>query len=155
MGMGSKRRLSGRIGLCAALVCGLLTAGSSAAVANCETVWVDVYEVELEAARDTYRIGDTAVLSATLTREDTGTPVADASFVSFIRPLRKQFSFAVGRTDDDGHTTLRLKLKRKSVKPGPAKVTGVGFTKTGDPTSCAEVVEYGEKTDPNAFTIKR
>ena len=153
--LGTKRRIWFRLGLCAALVSGLVAAGGPAALADCaETVWADVYDVTLEAERDTYRPGDTARLHATVVHRQTGMPVEDARFVAYITNLKKALILGYGMTDADGKAEVGLKLKKGSVRGGPVNVRGIAYKESVDAT-CARLVEYGEKRLKNAFVIKR
>ena len=155
MKLGSKHHLFPRIALCAALVSGMVVAGGATALADCqETIYVDAYEVELEPRRDTYRIGQTALIEGTVTRTDTGAPVAGADFFVYIPPTRKGFVFGWAESDAAGHALLRMKLKRGEVNTGPAKIVGRAQQQRADAT-CARVVEYGELHLERAFTIER
>ena len=155
MGLGLNRRIFVRIALCAALVTGMVVAGGASALADCgETFYVDAYDVLLEPQRDTYRVGQTAVIEGTVTRSDTGQPVAGADFFVYIPPTRKGFVFGWAKSDAAGHALLRMKLKRGDVNTGPAKIAGRAQQERADAT-CAQVVEYGEQHLERAFTIKR
>lgn len=153
--LGTKRRLSFRIGLCAALVSGLVAVGGSSALADCaETVWADVYDVTLEAERDIYHPGDTARLHATVVHRQTGMPVEDARFVAYITNLKRVLILGYGMTDADGKAEAELKLKKGYVRTGPVSVRGIAYKESLDAT-CARLVEYGEKRLKNAFVIRR
>ena len=154
MKVGSKRRLTLRAGLCAALVSGLVVSGGSSALADCETVWVEVYDVQVDVGRSKYHLGDTVVVDATVTRSDSGAPVADAEFVAVATGARKGWVFGWNRTDAQGHATARMKLKKDQVKPGPMDLRAVAFEETADAASCAQVYEYGEKKVKKAFVVK-
>jgi len=154
MTLGSKHRLSLRIALCAALVSGMVVAGSSVALAECETVWVEVYDVQLDVGRRTYHIGERARIGATVTRSDTGMPVEDALFVAYIPKSRKGWVFGFGKTDAGGEATAWLKLKKGSVELGPTRVNSVAYRESVDAT-CARLVEYGQKNLRKAFVVKR
>ena len=149
-----KRRFGLRIGLCAALVSGLLIAGGSSALAACETVWVDVYDVQVEVGRSTYRLGETAVVDAVVTRTETGDPVAGADFVVIATGARKGWVFGWDETDAEGRATARLKLKKKTFRPGPIDLRAVAMEQRADAASCAQVYEYGETIVENAFVVK-
>lgn len=153
MRLGSKRRLTGRIALCAALVSGALFTGGSTALADCETVWVEVYDVELEIDRSAYRVGETVPVTATVTRQETGTPIEGATFVAFA-PMGKE-SWVIGwdKTDDAGKAVARLKLAKKNVRLGPARLNTIAYKESVDAT-CAQLVEYGEKRLRRAFVVK-
>lgn len=155
MGLGANR-LFVRIALCGVLVSGLVAAGGSTALADCqETIYVDAYEVHLEPQRDTYRVGDTAVVEGIVTRTDTGEPVAGADFYVYIPPTQgRGFVFGWAESDLNGHAVMRMKLKKGDVKTGPAKIVGRAQEERADAT-CANVVEYGEAHYDRAFTIKR
>lgn len=144
-----------RIAMSAALVGGLVAGADPVALAACETVYVPAFDVRLDPRRDTYRLGETALVDVTVTRTDTGTPVADAPTIVYIRPNRDGFVFGGAYTDDSGEAVVRLKLKKKVVRPGPATIHARSEKGTSDPTSCAEVVEFGEARRPNAFVVKR
>lgn len=154
MKVGTKRRLSFRIGLCAALVSGVVVAGGPAALADCaETVWVETYEVQVEAERDVYRAGETARLDATVVHQDTRAPIEGATFVAYVSNLKKGWLYGFGKTDADGHTSARLKLRKKSVRPGPVEVRSIAYKMSVDAT-CAQLVEFGERTLKRAFVVK-
>ncbi|MDQ3981208.1 MAG: hypothetical protein M3271_00845, partial [Actinomycetota bacterium] len=56
-----KLRATGlRIGLCGALLTGLLVTGAAPAAADCESIWIEAYTVTLEVGRNVYRVGETA-----------------------------------------------------------------------------------------------
>ncbi len=137
-------------------VCGLLAAPvlspTAAAAPNCESVWVRSYDVSMKVDRETYRIGDTVRVDATVTRIDTGMPVAGAKFVAMV-PYRKALVYGIETTDAAGHAVAELELKRKHVQPGPARLMGFAYDEVAD-TVCGPVVEYGEKTIRNAFVVK-
>jgi hypothetical protein len=153
MMLGSKRRLFTRIALCAALVSGALVTGGTAALADCESVWVDVYQVDLDARQASYDVGDTAVLDATVTRDDTGTPVEGATVVAYLENMKKGFVVGWGPSDAAGHAILRMKLTRKNVVTGPATVRSVAYKESVDAT-CAQLTEFGEKRLRKAFVVK-
>jgi hypothetical protein len=154
MRLGSKRRLSVRIALCAALVSGAVVVGGSTALADCETVMVDVYDVDLEIARDTYRVGETVPIVATVKREDTGTPVEGAMFAAIVTTGRNDWVVGWNETDVAGEAVAKVKLERKNVRPGPAKLRSIAYKESVDAT-CAQLVEYGKKDLRNAFYVKR
>ncbi|HEX2195521.1 MAG TPA: hypothetical protein VHJ76_01235 [Actinomycetota bacterium] len=150
----SNRRLAGIV-LCAALVSGLLVTGRTALAADCETVWLPVYDLEVEVGRDVYHFGDTARVDVTVTHTDTGTAVEDASVLAYV-PYFENDGFVAGwdRTDASGHAVAYLELKRKHLRPGPTKLRVIGMKTTSDPTTCVQVVEYGEVRLRKAFTVK-
>lgn len=155
MGLGSSSRLFVRIALCAALVSGLLVAGGTSALADCqETIYVDAYTLELEPRRDSYRVGETAVIDGTVTRTETGEPVAGADFFVYFPPSRKGFVYGWATSDLNGEAVLKMKLKRGDVETGPAKIIGRAQQERADAT-CARVVEYGELHYDDAFVVKR
>jgi hypothetical protein len=153
MMLGSKRRLFTRIALCAALVSSALVTASTAALADCETVWIEVYTVDLDARQKSYEVGDTALLDVTVTREDTGTPVEDATVVAFVENSKRGFIVGWVPTDAAGHATVPLKLTKKNVRLGPAKIRSVGFKDSVNAT-CASLTEFGKKRLRNAFVVK-
>ena len=154
MRLGSKHRIFVRVALSAALVSGLVVAGGTTALADCqETIYVDAYVVELEPRRDTYRVGQTAVFDGTVTRRDTGAPVPAADFFVYIPPSRHGFVYGWATTDDSGQAVLRMKLERGEVATGPAKIVGRAQEEKADAT-CARVVEFGEVQVPRAFVIE-
>lgn len=154
MELGSNRRLFWRIALCGALVSGLVVTGGGAALADCrETIYVDAYDVVIEPRRDSYRVGQTAVIDGTVTRTDTGAPVADADFFVYIPPTRNSFVYAWSKSDADGNVTLRMKLKKGHVRTGPTKLVGRSQEERADAT-CAQVVEFGETHLERAFVIQ-
>ncbi len=144
-----------RIVLCAALVGGIVAASGSTALAECETVWVPAYDVELDVRRAAYRLGDTAVIDVTVTRTDTGVAVDRAAAIVYIPPTGDTFVFGGAYTDDSGHAVVRLKLKKKEVRPGPVTIVGRGQKQAADAASCAQVMEYGEKRLEDAFVVRR
>jgi hypothetical protein len=150
MGMHVVRRAAGVV-LCALLAVPALP-GSGVASPVCESVWVKSYDVSLEVARKTYRAGDTARVDATVTRKDTGTPVAGVKLVAIV-PYRKALILDVAKTDSAGRAVAELELKRKHVQPGPARLIGIAYEEVAD-TTCATVVEYGEKRIRKAFVVR-
>ncbi len=138
--------------LCAALVTGGLFSGAATAAPACETVWVRTYDVSLDVGRKVYRIGDTARVEATVTRRDTATPVADVKFVAIV-PYPEALVLDIDKTDAAGHAVAELRLKRKYVRPGPARLIGIAYNEVAD-TTCATVVEYGQKRIRKAFVVK-
>lgn len=154
MGIGSRHRLFVRIALCATLVSGAVVAGGSTALADCETVSLDVYEIDLEIGRRSYRVGETVPLAATVTRRETGTPVEDALFAAFVSTGKNDWVLAWDKTDAAGEAVARLKLAKKNVTPGPARLRSFAYKMSVDAT-CAQLVEYGEKDVRNAFYVKR
>ncbi|HEV2756204.1 MAG TPA: hypothetical protein VG318_10580 [Actinomycetota bacterium] len=138
--------------LCGILAAPVLSSATAAAAPACESVWVRAYDVSMEVERDTYRIGDTVRVDATVTRTDTGMPVAGAKFVAIV-PYRKAILYGIETTDAAGQAVAELELKRKHVPPGPARLIGIAYEEVAD-TTCATVVEYGKKTIRNAFVVK-
>lgn len=131
------------------------TQGSGAAAAPdpaCETVTAPTYEVSLEVGRRTYRVGDTARVEATVTRIETGTPVEDIPFFAIV-PFRKAMVLDYEMTDASGHAVVELELRRRYVRLGPARLIGIAHDEVAG-TTCATVVEHGEKRIRNAFVIK-
>ena len=141
--------------LCAALVSGLLVAGGGTALAECEQIWMKVYEVELQAERRTYHVGDTARVEATVTRQDTGAPVEDARFAVIVTNWRKGWLFGFDETDARGRATATFKLRRNRVKLGPVNLLALVYKETADVANCVQVAEYGRKRVRNAFVIER
>lgn len=152
MKWGSRQGVLLRAALGAAVVSSVVVGGPARAYCR-ETVYVDVYEVEVTPERDRYRIGDTAVIEGRVTRTDTGAPVAAADFVVYIPPTRKGFVYTWGKTDAQGHAVVKMKLKRRDVETGPAKIVGRAYQERADAT-CAQVVEFGETHVPRAFVIE-
>lgn len=144
-----------RIVLGGALVAGMLVAGGTSALAECETVWVDAYDVEMQTDRTSYRVGESALIAASVTRTDTGAPVAGADFVAYVMGKRSGFVYTWGTTDADGRALVKLKLKKGEIELGPAKLVGRGWSETAADTACASVVEFGEQQVRNAFVVKR
>jgi hypothetical protein len=140
-----------RVALCAALVSGALVAGAVPASAECESIWVRAYDVSMKVDRDVYGYGDTVVVEASVTRMDTGAPVANAGFVAHVS--EKQWVAGIAYTDAAGHAVARLKVRRKDFGPGPVELNGIAFEEVVD-TTCATVTEYGEQTIPDAFRVK-
>lgn len=141
-----------RIGLCATLVSAVLTGSAGSAGASCETVWIHAYDVDLEVARDVYRVGETARVDATVTRKDTGAPVSDARFFAVL-PFERSVVFDFDETDAAGHAEAALKLRKKDVELGPARLWTLAYYRVAD-AQCATVVEYGKRNLRRAFTIK-
>jgi hypothetical protein len=148
----SKLHVAPRIALCAAVLSGILVTGATPASAECETIWVEAYTVTLDVGRRVYRVGDTARVEAKVTRNDTGAPVAGATFAALV-PFRKTMLVDVDETNAAGRAVAELKLKKKSVRPGPARLYSIAYYEVADAT-CARLVEYGEKKLRKAFVIK-
>ena len=140
--------------MCAALVSGLVVAGGSSALADCETVWVEVYDVQVGVDRSTYRLGDTVTVDATVTRSDTGAPVANTDFVAIATGRRDGWVFGWNKTDAQGHVIARMKLKKDEVETGPMDLRAVALQETADAASCAQVYEYGETKIKKAFVVR-
>lgn len=141
-----------RLGLSAVLASAALVGAPAPVSAACETVWVEAYDVKLEAGRRSYRIGDTARVEATVTRKDTGTPVAGADFAAIVI-VDDAGGFDADRTDSAGVAVARLKLKKGDVEPGRVTIRSLAVYEVAD-ASCATVVEYGHEKLRNAFTIE-
>jgi hypothetical protein len=142
-----------RIGLCVAVMAGLLAGGAAPASADCESIWVEAYTVKLDVGRKVYRVGDTARVEGTVTRTQTGAPVAGAKFVAIV-PFEDAMLVNMKKTDAAGRAEAELKLKRRAVELGPARLHAIAYYEVAD-TTCASVVEYGEKKLRKAFVIKR
>ncbi|MFN2586791.1 MAG: hypothetical protein ABR613_01550 [Actinomycetota bacterium] len=140
------------LALCTALVGGGLLSGAAVAAPDCETVWVRSYDVALDVGRKVYRIGETVRVEATVTRRDTGTPAANVKFVAIV-PYRKALLVDIEMTDSAGRAVAKLKLKREHVRPGPARLVGIAYDEVAE-TTCATVVEYGQKRIRKAFVVK-
>ena len=141
-----------RLALCGALVSGVLAGSAAPVSAACETVWVKAYDVDLEIERKVYRVGDTARVEATVTRKDTGAPVASANFWAALL-FEDSMVFDFDETDTSGLAVTDLKLKKKHVELGPARLLALAVFEVAD-AQCAALVEYGEKRMRKAFVIK-
>ena len=141
-----------RLALCAALVAGALAGSAAPVSAACETIWVKAYDVDLEIERRVYRVGETARVEATVTRKDTGAPVASAKFWAALF-FEDSIVFDFDETNAGGVAVTDLKLTKKHVELGPARLGTLAFFRVAD-AQCAAVVEYGEKRLRKAFTIK-
>jgi hypothetical protein len=142
-----------RLTLCTALVTGALAGSAGPVSASCERVYVEAFVIELDIPRDVYRVGETARVEATVTREDTGMPVAGADFYAALL-FEDAVVYDFGLTDATGVVVARLKLDKDQVEPGPARLLAWAEKEVAD-AECAALVEYGVKRLPHAFTIKR
>lgn len=141
-----------RAGLCTAVVAAGLLTGAGSVSAACERIEVEAYDVYVEVERRVYHPGETAVVEAMVLRKDTGAPVAGAKFAAIV-PFRKAILYGVDTTDARGHAVARLRLSKRYVQTGPARLWAYAYEELAD-TYCATVVEKGEKRIRNAFTIK-
>ena len=143
-----------RILLCAALVSGVVVAGGGTASAECEQIWLKVYDVEVDAERKTYRVGETARVEAMVTRKDGGAPVQDAPFGLIVTNWRKGWLFGFDETDAQGRADMALELRRNRVKLGPVNVVALAYKEIADVASCVQIGEYGKKRARKLFTIE-
>ena len=127
-------------------------ASGAASAPACETVSAPTYDVSLEVGRKTYRVGDTVRVEATVTRIETGTPAEDVPFIAIV-PYRRALILDYDHTDASGHAVVHLKLRRRYVRTGPAKLWGIAHDEVAG-TTCATVVEHGEKRIKNAFVVR-
>lgn len=141
-----------RLALCAVLVSGVLAGSAAPVSAACETVWVKAYDVDLDIERKVYRVGETARVEATVTRKDTGAPVAGAKFWAAL-VFEDSIVLDYDETDAVGVARTALKLKKKYVELGPVRLHALAYHMVAD-AQCAAVAEYGEKRLRKAFTIK-
>ncbi len=141
-----------RLALCGVLVSGVLAGSAAPVSAACETIWVKAYDVELEIERKVYRVGDTARVEGTVTRKDTGAPVASAKFWAALL-FEDSMVLDSDETNSGGAAETHLKLKKNYVELGPARLLALAYFRVAD-AQCAAVVEYGEKRLRKAFTIK-
>jgi hypothetical protein len=122
---------------------------------GCASQWVEVYDVSLKTDAKSYSLGDTAVVTATVTHSITGTPVADADVtVGAIQDL--SFVARSGRTDAAGVAKLGLSLSKRAMDVGWAELRALARTayNQGD-ALCAGVSFYGFEQVKRAFRITR
>lgn len=141
-----------RLALCALLVTGGLTAFAGPVSAACERVYVEAWDVEVGIPRKVYRVGETARITAIVTRKDTGAPVGGAEFYAALL-FEDAVVFDYGHTNAAGGAVADLKLRKDQVDTGPARLLVWAEEELAD-AECAAVVEYGAKRLPKAFTIK-
>lgn len=130
-----------------------LVAPPVASAACREDVYVEAYEVELHARRDVYRFGEHAVFDVSVTRLDSGTPQAGAMVAVILVKSKKSYPMGWGKTDVAGDVVARIPLKRSQLRPGRQTAYGFAWRRSVDAV-CVGVVEYGEKTERNAFRLK-
>ena len=131
-----------------------------------ETVALRTFTLELESAKPSYKIGETAIVHARVTRpadEDPlqlGVPLdspeqyaaADVNVGIGVR-IGDVFLFGFGITDENGEVDVKIKLK--SYTPtGTAILDGFAWKRQVE-TPCANVEENGYTFFPNAFKVTR
>jgi hypothetical protein len=131
-----------------------------------ETVALRTFTLELESAKPTYKIGETAIVKARVTRpadEDPlqlGVPLdspeqyaaADVNVGIGLR-IGDVFLFGFGITDANGEADIKIKLK--SYTPtGTAIADGFAWKRQFE-SPCANVEENGYTFFPNAFKVTR
>jgi hypothetical protein len=137
-----------------AIVCALVPATSGARTADCEDVMLRTWNVKVDVAQRTYRIGDDARVALTVTRKKTQTPVADAWVGVMLTNSRKRAVFGFGETNPLGVSRISIDLKRKQIDPGPVELFAYAYQRPVD-TFCATVAEFGYRHLKDAFRAKR
>jgi hypothetical protein len=131
-----------------------------------ETIALRTFRVEMESAKPTYRIGETAILHARVTRpadEDPlqlGVPLdspeqyaaADVSVGVGLR-IGDVFLFGFGITDANGEVDIKVKLK--SYTPTGSALADSFAWKRQVETPCANLEENGYTFFPDAFKVTR
>ena len=131
-----------------------------------ETVALRTFTLELESAKPTYRIGETAIVHARVTRpadEDPlqlGVPLdspeqygaADVNVGVGLR-IGDVFLFGFGVPDANGEVDVKVKLKSYTT-PGTAMADGFAWKRQFE-SPCANVEENGYIFFPNAFKVTR
>lgn len=132
---------------------GGLPGTGAAAPAHCAGVGYDeTYEVTARARRDVYRIGQTAVVDLFVTDSITGMPASDVRAGLVIEGRDKSSPVDVGKTDDEGHAVLDLRLRRSYVKAGWARALAAAWKPIITPLYCTS--RYGYREYPRLFRIR-
>lgn len=133
------------------------SAGSApvaAAPVGCSTE-IETLNIDAQARRSSYRIGQTALVDVLVTDRLTGMPESDIHSGILLQPRhKKKVVMDIGRTDERGHVLLRLKLTDDGrVKPGKTEA-GVGaWDPVRTPLYCGD--RYGYRAYDNLFRIRR
>lgn len=135
------------------LLGGLFPAGATARAACGNPVYVHSYDVRVTPDSRSYRVGDTAVLFAEVTRKDSSSPEGDVSVGVALTSRRDHHVYAWGKTRGDGTAVLRAKLRRGDVRPGSVTLRAFAFKKIADAV-CAWVYEYGSYKERGAFRVR-
>ncbi|MDQ3956770.1 MAG: hypothetical protein M3273_00445 [Actinomycetota bacterium] len=141
-----------RLVVCSVVILSGLVATAPAAAAACETVWVRSYTVQADADRSFYRMGDTVEVEVLVTRAETGEPVPYANVLSIVHSGGK-WALGYVRSDAAGRAVVEIKLTRKSAAPDPSARLHTIAAKEVANTPCAQVWEYGDVNEPDAFRI--
>ncbi len=146
-------RRTGVAVLALVIVLGGLVGEPLAARTDCGGVgYAETFEVSAQPRRPVYRIGQIAVIDLFVTDSVTGFPVSDADAGLMIRGRGKKWLFAVGKTGDEGHVVLRLRLKRSRVKSGWARTFVAAWESIDTPAYCTG--RYGYREYPRLFRIR-
>ena len=123
----------------------------------CASNWVEVYAIDFETDKSTYRMGDAARITVTVTDATTGAPVADTDVaVGVLTDNESRYSTKATRTNDDGRAKATFRLVRPGVVPGWAELRARAYKyyDEGDP-ACAGLGLYGYSGEKKAFYVKK
>ena len=141
-----------------ALVLGLLLAllpahTAPARDASCADSYVPAFEITAEARRDTYRLGQTAVIDLRVTDRFTGRPQSNTWAGLMMDGRRDKILFGYDKTDDEGRAVVRIRLKRTALEPGWARAHAAAWEPVNSPAYCTG--RYGERSYRRLFRIRR
>ena len=129
-----------------------------------ESIVLRTFNVALKADKSTYKVGQTAIVRATVTRpahEDplgvgvpldppTTMPAAEVSVGIGLR-IRDVFLFGYSVTDENGKAVIKVAIKRYA-PAGKALVDGFAWKRQAE-TPCANVEENGYISAPGLFKV--
>ena len=133
-------------------------APSAVARVECSAQTVESFDVTARPHQRVYRIGETAVVDITVKDSLTGAPATDVDAGLFIRDGGRRGGrdgkavFGYGKTNTEGRTTVRMPLRRSSVRPGWIRVWVVAYEAITTPAYCAG--RYGEREYKRFFRIR-
>lgn len=146
-----KRRLLGML-VAAVVLGGVLVEPVSARTACAGAAYAQTFDVTAAARRPVYRIGETAIVDLFVSDSVTGMPVSDADAGLLIRGRGKRSVFGFDKTDAEGHTVLRLSLRRSKARPGWARALAAAWESIDTPAYCTG--RYGSREYPRLFRIR-
>lgn len=154
------------IALLGAVASWLAPAASSAGVSpHCgRPTYVHAFHVETEWSKRVYRRSEKAKVVVTVTRPPhtdpvtgnpyeppTSVPQEDVTVTTALLTDTFPPPFDRGITDADGKVFFEIPLKEVKRGPQSARTYAEKWTNEG---GCPDIVEWGEKTEPEAFKVK-
>lgn len=145
-GFARHTRLLAAAGLVVGLIGGPLATSSTAAPSCTNDEYVSTLYVELTASRKSYRPGETAAITARVSRTafDSRAPYTPASGVDVMTALdtKSRLLYDAGVTGKSGTAELRIRLP-KSTPPGPVHASAYAWRSASDDVRCFSVSEEG------------